>query len=298
MIVGFLFLLCNRSAGQYQTLGPGGCGIGNTNCHTGENKWYVNDAHKKTLSKLEDDPETVLKYLSAMKMTEDDLYKRDNTCMACHGTSVSAQKEVEEGVSCESCHGPGSGYKDPHKEGKGGGATRPGYVKGVSLGMKDFKRDKTQVAATCVRCHHVTDERLLTVGHSDGVKFNYISKLKDVAGYPNHWKRAPGPDDLVKDRFEAAKGAKKASASSVVVAPPALRDETPAKNKQPVIQSPIVKPPPVPQVRPVEPTAIAVNVVLVDLPPFPAITDSTRLDSLLLILKQRLELLHMKTKGQ
>jgi hypothetical protein len=33
------------------------------------------------------------------------------------------------------------------------------------------------------------------------------------------------------------------------------------------------------------------------LPPFPTITDSTRIDSALLMLKQRLELLYSKTKN-
>jgi len=300
-IVGLLFFLCSHAAGQqYQTLGPVGCGIGNTACHARENKWYVNDAHKKTLTKLEDaDPVDVGRYLLAMKMTDDDLLKRDNMCMACHGTSVSAQKNVEEGVSCESCHGPGSGYKDAHQEGKGGGANRLGYVNGVSFGMRDFRRDKSQVATTCVRCHYITDDRLLTAEHSDGTRFNYVSKLKDISGYPNHWERAPGgPEDPTKDLFDSAKKAKKGSKSSVVVQSPAPKDESQGQGNRALIQTPTLKSPQPPRVRPVDPAPIPVALGPVDLPPFPVITDNTRLDSLLLILKQRLELLHLKTRGQ
>lgn len=43
--------------------------------------------------------------------------KNDPKCLKCHSTAASVDKslvatiKVEEGVSCESCHGPGSAYK-------------------------------------------------------------------------------------------------------------------------------------------------------------------------------------------
>lgn len=44
---------------------------------------------------------------------------KDAGCLSCHSTAASVDKslhagiKVEEGVSCESCHGPGSAYRSP-----------------------------------------------------------------------------------------------------------------------------------------------------------------------------------------
>lgn len=56
------------------------------------------------------------KHASAMKSLKGDEAK-DPKCLKCHSTAASVDQNlvetitVAEGVSCESCHGPGSGYK-------------------------------------------------------------------------------------------------------------------------------------------------------------------------------------------
>jgi hypothetical protein len=282
----------------YQTLGLGGCVSGQ--CHATENRWYSKDAHKKSFNNVLSGENTEA-YLAKMGMNPTDLEKRDNMCMVCHGTPVSAQKEVDQGVSCESCHGPGSGYKDPHQEKGGEGPGRSGYLKGVKLGMRDFRRDKTQVAAVCVGCHYVTDDRLLRTGHPSGADFRYTSKINTVAGYPDHWKSEPKKEDYSKELFDAARKSRggKVPALPVPSAGPVARDAVsePAARREGVqVSSPVRRlPTPLPP-RPVDPMSIPVAAGPVDLPPFPAVTDSTQLDSLLLLLKQRLELLHEKSR--
>lgn len=70
-------------------------------------------------------------------------------CLKCHATAfavmadTTAKITVEEGVSCESCHGPGSGYqKKATMEGITAGAIDPASV---GLVIPDAK--------TCTRCH-------------------------------------------------------------------------------------------------------------------------------------------------
>lgn len=56
------------------------------------------------------------KHAKAMESLEGD-EKNDPKCLKCHSTagsvdeSLIATLKVSEGVSCETCHGPGSGYK-------------------------------------------------------------------------------------------------------------------------------------------------------------------------------------------
>jgi len=289
--VGIAVCAVQFSFGQkYETLGVGSCVTGD--CHASENNWYKNDPHKNTLRTIDDNLETSNGYARAVGIQSKDLYKTGNLCMECHATSTSRSKEAEDGVSCESCHGAGGGYKEPHQDGKGGGPGRPGYVKGVASGMADFRKNKQLVANTCVGCHYITNDALRTAGHKSGDDFKYQAKIAKVAGYPNHWKREPGEDDKVKARFE---NAKKAKGPLAVVLPTASRTV-----QQPSVaqtgDSPSTRPPSPP--RPVTANRVTtpVNIGPVALPPFPAVTDSTRLDSLLLFLKLRLELLYEKTK--
>lgn len=307
------------SQGKYQTLGPGGCGVGQNNCHAGENKNMV-DKHKNSVDDIAES-EDAKKYAELSGIGAGNYLKGTSKCMECHGTIVSGKeaKDVEEGVSCESCHGPGSGYKDPHSEGPKGGAgvIRDGYTKGLQLGMKDLKKADI-LADACVRCHLLTDQKILASGHPDGMKFNYKSGMKSVA---KHWKyRDPAniPDAGVFKAAIARRGPTGTAATKIskpapqpaekpvvekvqqpkpdVAAAPAIRKTT---EQAPTEEKPggrVRKPPPPPKPVPVDVSAPpSAAVVPIELPPFPTITDSTRVDQLLLILKRRLELLYKKT---
>lgn len=332
-----LWLIPLPGVAQYQTLGPGSCGLGQNNCHTSENDWWKDDAHHATVDAFYDDPTAYEKIARLAGVDTGSMLKGNQQCMSCHGTVISGKeaRETEDGVSCESCHGPGSAYKDPHSEGDPKlGVNRPGRIKALQLGMVELKNLDNR-ANICVRCHYITDQKLLAAGHPNGANFNYISGLKKVA---KHWKRPPGSEDLTKAPFEKAMQSKGPVAQMVSVAPAAamapapappskteaapvspvanVETPTPTQPAEPVVEAP---PParqketmaPLPAIPPRQvaaspppmPTAVSMPADTVappaplDLPPFPSVSDTASVQEILLILKKRLELLYQKTGG-
>jgi hypothetical protein len=302
-------------AQKYQTLGTGSCGLGQANCHAREHDtWYKNDPHKVTVDAFFDDPESYERIAELAGVGAANMLKGNQNCMQCHGTGISGKenREVEEGVSCESCHGPGGGYKDPHSEGDPNlGVNRPGYIKALQLGLVKLKDADIQ-AETCVRCHYITDSKLISAGHSTGERFNYVGGIKKVS---KHWRRSKVENYSAKGPFDNAKSRKGPVAKIAKVespapppkpaapqtdtppAPQANKPAAPQPTPQPVVARPTRAPVPPPP-RPVAPLALPEkNLGPVDLPPFPAVNDSTPLPELLLILKKRLELLYQKTGG-
>lgn len=67
----------------------------------------------------------------------------DARCIGCHLTKVGASQL---GIICESCHGRGSDYKDPHQQ-------PGGYEQSIAkFGMKDLRNFKPR-AEICFGCH-------------------------------------------------------------------------------------------------------------------------------------------------
>ncbi len=310
-----LFNCSALSQAKYQTVGPDGCGSTKNNCHASENKSMV-DKHRGSLDFAES--EDASGYAEKSGVGEANMLKGNSKCMECHGTVVSGRetKEAEEGVSCEDCHGAGSSYKDVHAEGPKGsaGTVRDGYSKSLPLGLKDLKKAEV-LAAACVRCHLLTDQKILAAGHPDGAKFNYKSGMKSVA---KHWKyrdQSNIPEQAVFKSAAAKKGptgvaVKTRKASVAENPPPKVQTEKPPKtipdaeptaatNANPAKETVVIRvrrPPPLP--KPVVAdmqTAPSPVAIPIELPPFPTITDSTRIDQMLVILKRRLELLYKKT---
>jgi hypothetical protein len=291
-----------KTLAQYQTLGPASCGLGQTNCHARENGWWTTDAHHNSLDRFYDPDEECLQIAKLYGITPADMLKGNKGCMRCHGTVISekAARESEYGVSCESCHGPGSGYKDPHSEKPGG------YEKALKLGLVELENlDKRAVA--CVYCHYITEPKLISAGHSTGEKFNYVTKMKTIAN-PNHWKKPLEPADQLRPAF--AKALKARGPAPVATAPPTPKPTPSAPNPPPVTGEVTEAPPPTsppprprpaprpPTPRPVLPTTPpAEDVQPLTLDPFPSVSDSTSLQELILILKRRLEYLYQKTGG-
>jgi hypothetical protein len=79
-------------------------------------------------------------------------------------------------VSCESCHGPASGYLEPHQ-------VKGSYAKAVSTGLRDLKSNAARIAKACVACHLTTDKRLTAAGHPSGAEFDVGAGLKKIV----HW---------------------------------------------------------------------------------------------------------------
>ena len=108
----------------------------------------------------------------------------ENRCLACHSINPDNQEadfDISEGVSCEACHGPASGWVNSHY-------TR-GHTRAQSLdeGMFDTK-DLVRRTEICISCHVGSprgnvDHELISAGHPDLV-FE-VEALSDRM--PRHW---------------------------------------------------------------------------------------------------------------
>jgi hypothetical protein len=107
-------------------------------------------------------------------------------CLACHSLEAPEARQARtfanEGVSCEACHGPASGWLGPH--------TTRGWThaQSVQLGMYDTK-DLVKRTERCLTCHLGTadkfvDHELIAAGHPDLV-FDLESYS---AAMPRHWR--------------------------------------------------------------------------------------------------------------
>lgn len=106
-------------------------------------------------------------------------------CLACHSIDVpqaqQARTFISEGVSCEACHGPASGWLGPH--------TTKGWThqQSVQAGMVDTK-DLVKRTEVCLTCHLGTadkfvDHEMIAAGHPDLV----FDLEAFSAAMPRHW---------------------------------------------------------------------------------------------------------------
>ena len=113
-------------------------------------------------------------------------------CLACHALYVPDKHAqpfgLEDGVSCESCHGPSSGWLETHTH-------RDSHVDSVKYrGMNDL-RDLKQRSTICLTCHVGTpdkfvDHDMIAAGHPDLMfELTYFSYRM-----PQHW-RTPEQDN-------------------------------------------------------------------------------------------------------
>jgi hypothetical protein len=114
-------------------------------------------------------------------------------CLACHALSVPLEKkgrdiDLSEGVSCESCHGPASGWLGPH--------TLKGWKtpQSVALGMIDTA-NLVRRTDQCTTCHVGTaeksvDHEMIAAGHPD-----LVFELDSYSAVmPAHWKKPEDPN--------------------------------------------------------------------------------------------------------
>ena len=109
-------------------------------------------------------------------------------CLACHALAVPPDQRAEtfdisDGVSCESCHGPASGWLGQHTV-----KDWPHERSVKELGMIDL-RDMGVRSHNCLHCHLGTEEKsvdhqLIAAGHPDlTFELNLFSAVM-----PRHWK--------------------------------------------------------------------------------------------------------------
>jgi Cytochrome c554 and c-prime len=115
----------------------------------------------------------------------------EKACLDCHTSNIPAQQiagnvDLEDGVQCEVCHGPASGWRAEHTE---EGWT---HEQSVARGMIDL-RDIPVRAHTCHRCHlgnpdKEVDHELIASGHPV-LAFELDNYTESM---PPHW--TPGRD--------------------------------------------------------------------------------------------------------
>ena len=196
--------------------GPGSCA--STSCHgsilpRAENDvlqneysvWIVKDKHSKAYSALTGPVgERIAGILNLGKA------ETAPRCLACHALNPPQEQrsrtfDVSEGVSCETCHGPASGWLGPHTE------RDWTHEKSVALGMYDT-RDIVSRTEKCLGCHlgaedKYVDHELIAAGHPM-LQFELDSFS---AVMPRHWKDSatsldPQRNDPLYDVREMAVG--------------------------------------------------------------------------------------------
>jgi hypothetical protein len=186
--------------GQYA--GPGSCNA--TSCHgsirpraesrilqTEYSTWVVKDKHSRAFQALTGPVGLRMGRLLKLATRSDEAPK----CLVCHSLSVPVDKrartfELNEGVSCENCHGPSGGWL-------GGHTTRDWTHEGsLKLGMYDT-RNLIRRTEKCLSCHLGTQEQfvdheMIAAGHPD--LYFELDSFSSVM--PRHWKvpreSAPG----------------------------------------------------------------------------------------------------------
>ncbi len=175
--------------------GPGGCAA--SNCHGSvqpktttripQNEysiWAAQDKHSRAFMVLSN-PVSV----RMGKILKINAPNTEHKCLACHAVDVPADLraqtfKLEDGVSCENCHGPAVGWLGPH--------TTKGWTheQSIKAGMYDL-RDYVHRSERCVSCHVGTaekqvDHEMIAAGHPD-LTFELDTFSSAM---PRHWRPA------------------------------------------------------------------------------------------------------------
>jgi cytochrome c554/c'-like protein len=188
-------------------IGPGSCAA--TSCHGSvkpiagsrilQNEystWIIQDKHSRAYQALTGDVGERMARILKLGARAEEAPK----CLACHALNPPSEQrgrafEISEGVSCENCHGPASGWLGPH-------TTRTwAREKSVALGMHDT-RNVIHRTEKCLECHLGTknkfvDHEMIAAGHPD----LYFELDSFSAVMPRHWKspRESEPGKSVED---------------------------------------------------------------------------------------------------
>jgi len=162
------------AAGKYN--GPGGCAA--SSCHGSvqpktttpifQNEytiWIAQDKHARAFSVLRNSvSERIGKILNI------GLPAQASKCLVCHSLYVTPEQQAQtfelgDGVSCENCHGPASGWLGPHT------TKNWPHEKSVQLGMYDTRNLENR-SVKCLTCHLGTaekfvDHEMIAAGHPD-----------------------------------------------------------------------------------------------------------------------------------
>jgi hypothetical protein len=304
-------------------------------CHRDAAKAWKQSKHMDTGERrLLGEDSKARKIATAYGVGADGMQRPNAICASCHRTVDEGKRSaaaLEDGVSCESCHGAGGKFLEPHQDGGN-----------PQAGMRNLKQ-AAERAQVCAGCHRITDERLLAAGHSSGADYDIAASMEKIKHWPDgkvHGKRtkAGGTYPAVEAGALRAAFATVASARpipkvTVVAAPspaaPTPVAPTPAPSGGAVAPSPAVNAPtpdpasggsssqvplrpdvsgstarPVvprssrPLIAPTAPPrshAQSIAPVSLDLEPLPS-TEKMSVSELLLLIKQRVDKVHAATR--
>jgi hypothetical protein len=178
--------------------GPGSCAA--SNCHGGvqpktvvripQNEytiWAGQDKHSRAYTVLSNPVSVRMGEILGLQQPPN----KSDKCLACHALNERPEQRaqtfqtIEDGVSCESCHGPAVGWLGPHT------LKNQTHEQNIKLGMYDT-RDLVHRSERCLSCHVGTPEKevdhtMIAAGHPD-LTFQLESFS---AAMPRHWKPAP-----------------------------------------------------------------------------------------------------------
>jgi len=250
----FLFVFGSAAplrAQTFQAVGPNEC----LNCHDHdeERAWY----EKKEIpevNRLFPDKAANAGHINALKQLEApkskefaaaiglaDKYDVKGACVQCHATVFAG--DANAGVSCESCHGPASGYLKPHQ-------TKGAYEESVArYGMTRLVGNVQGWTQQCTNCHVMNDDRLIKAGHPSGDDFDLGKRFQPVS---IHFKKKYDPNEVgAIGRSEMAGIIRRRRPNAAPPAPEALTQTpaaTPTPAAPPPAQPPAAQPPaPTPQ---------------------------------------------------
>ena len=185
----------NPTAEPMKYIGPGSCAA--TSCHgsvkpiagsrilqTEYSTWILKDKHSRAYQALTGDVGERMAQILKLGAKAEDSPK----CLACHALYTKPEQqgrkfEIAEGVSCENCHGPASGWLGQHT------TTGWPHEKSVQLGMTET-RNVIHRTEKCLECHLGTkdkfvDHEMIAAGHPD----LYFELDSFSAVMPRHWKQ-------------------------------------------------------------------------------------------------------------
>jgi Cytochrome c554 and c-prime len=145
--------------------------------------WIIQDKHSRAYQALTGDVGERMARILKLGGKAEEAPK----CLACHSLNPPSEQrgrtfEISEGVSCENCHGPASGWLGQH-------TTRTwAHEKSVAQGMHDT-RNVIHRTEKCLECHLGTknkfvDHEMIAAGHPD----LYFELDSFSAVMPRHWK--------------------------------------------------------------------------------------------------------------
>lgn len=189
-----------RPRSSHDTLDASAC----QKCHGDQHAWWYDDPHYTAADAFLEGGAKQVKIARLYGISPSRMARGDSLCMDCHGTvaTAKAKREVQDGVSCQSCHGPGADFLEPHQEGDESlGRQRPGFLAALDLGMRDLRNMEVRMA-NCASCHYITDPRLISAGHPSGADFDIVGGMASV----QHWTEPVEPAGTLTAAWTAQQG--------------------------------------------------------------------------------------------